>query len=117
VFTSKSSNPFDFEVEDQEESINSIVEEMIKIDRMSFDTWYQSVAKFIAKFIPTIKFGRDMVYEVDDETGHVYMGIERRNTVRVHTVLANKINRTVAAVRVHMMPKTLLIEKIENEVA
>lgn len=112
MFTSKSSNLF--EVEDQEESINSIVEEMIRVDNMSFDTWYQSMAKFIAGFIPTIKFSRDMVYEVDDETGYVYMGIERRDKVRVHTMLANKINRTVTAVRVYVMPKTLKIERIDR---
>ena len=95
MFTNKSFNSL--EVKDQEESLNFIIEEISRIDKMSFDTWYQSItrfiAKFIAKFMLTIKFSKDIVYEVNDET----------DIVCVHTVLTN---RTVTAI----MPKNLLIE-------
>jgi len=73
--------------------------------------------KGVARFIPTISWKRDIVYEVDDETGYVYMGPERRNTVRLYTTVIQKLTTMVSAVQVQMMPKTLKIEPIEKEVA
>jgi hypothetical protein len=114
--TSKNSNPFSFELENllEDESLDSIVGEIQRINKMSFDTWYQSLSKLLSKLIPTIKINPRIIYEIDDETDHIYMGLERRKN---EGSVVGLLNRTVAAVRVAMMPRTLKIEKIGKNVA
>lgn len=94
-----------------DEDLDSIMEEIYRINNTSFDTWYQRIARFIGKLLPTIKFDKNIVYEVNEETGEVYIGINRRKTIRRHKILAK---RFVLAIRVGMMPKTILIKEIKE---
>jgi len=86
----------------EEEEISDIITNITLINTISYNTWYQMVARFVGKYMPTRESKLLFITEDDD---NLYMNIERRKIPRT-------ISTALESVRLKMMPKTLKIRTI-----
>lgn len=98
---------------DDDESLDRFMEEIRVIRESNFDSWFQRLFKRLDDIKwPTFK--RQIIYAVNEETGEVYIGYERRKKPRQAEMLKKQAAYLVSKARVAMMPKTLKIEEIEK---
>ena len=93
-----------------DKSLDEIIEEITLVNSISFDTWYQALTRRVFRHMPLIKLKNCIIYEVNDETGSIYIGPERRRGVRLYFTA----KEVVSTVKMNMMPRTLKIEKIDE---
>jgi hypothetical protein len=103
--------------EDPDEDLSLLMSGIQEVRDMWVNTWYQIVALFIANLLPKIEFRRESIYEINEDTGEVYEGPERRKSYQLRAAASRHLTKTYQAVRYHMMPRTLKVKPIKSEVA